>query len=128
MVKRKINWRLLLGEGLFCLIFSVMLSTAGSLVTYLMLASLSEQNQSALFDLTYLEAAPRLAALVYCFFFISAMLGLTRFRVHGQVTTRPRLHWMLAFIIYGVVGLLPGLLFWLLFWAADRPGAWSFLS
>jgi len=122
MVKGKINWRLLLGEGLFCLIFSVMLSTAGSLVAYLMFASLSEQSQRVFFDMTYLEAAPRLAAVVYFFFFVSAMLGLTRFRVYRRIFTRPRLHWLLAFFIYSVIGLTPGLVFWLLFWVADRPG------
>ena len=122
MVKGEINWRLLLGEGLFCLIFSLMLSTAGSLVAYLMFASLSEHSQSTFFDMTYLEAAPRLAAVVYFSFFVIAMLALTRFRVHRRAIIRPRLHWILAFIIYGIVGLMPGLIFWLLFWAADRPG------
>ncbi len=123
MVKGKINWRLLLGEGLLCLIFSLALSTASSLVAYLMFASLSERSQSTFFDMTYLEAAPRLAAVVYFVFFVSAMLALTRFRVHRQANFRPRLHWVLALILYGVLGLMPGLIFWLLFWAADLPGS-----
>lgn len=122
MGKGKINWRVVLGEGLLCLIFSLTLSTAGSLAAYLMFASLSEYGQSVLFDMTYLEVAPRLAAVVYFLFFVSAMLALTRFRVHRRAIIYPRLHWMLAFVIYGVIGLMPGLTFWLLFWAADRPG------
>jgi hypothetical protein len=118
MAEEKMNWRLVVGEGLVSLIFSLAIATGGSIVAYRMFASLAEQDQTMLFGLT----APHLAALVYGIFFCIAMLALTRLRVHQQAFERPGLHWLLALFFYGLLGLAPGLIFWLLFLAADRPG------
>jgi hypothetical protein len=118
----KVYWRFLVGEGFVSLVFSLLISMGGSTLAYGMCASLAERGQDAPFDMTYLQAAPRLAAVVHVVFFCLAMLALTRFRVYERAPARPRLHWALALTIYGLVGLLPGLIFWTLFSLADRPG------
>ncbi len=117
-----INWRLILTEGLVSLIFSLGLASGGSTLTYLLLASLDERNMAHAVTTSYLDAAPQLAAATYVLFFLVAMLGLTRLRVHQRAAAHPLVHWMTALIVYGLVGLFPGLLYWLLFAAADRPG------
>ena len=122
MADDKFNWRLVLSEGLVSLIFSLAIAAGGSLVAYSMFASLAERDQGALFDMSYLEAAPRVATYVYVIFFLLAMLALTRLRVYTRVTTRPRSHWMFTFVVFGLIGLAPGLIFWVLFNAADWPG------
>ena len=122
MAEGKINWRLVVGEGLISLIFSLAIAAGGSVAAYSMFASLAENDPGAVLDMTYLEAAPRLATYVYVIFFFLALLALTRLRIHTRVTTGSRSHWMLAFFLYSLIGLLPGLFFWLLFAAADRPG------
>ena len=118
MAEEKMNWRLVIGEGLVSLIFSLAIAAGGSIVAYRMFASLAEQDQTMFLGLT----APHLAALVYVVFFCLALLALTRLRVHQRAFKRPRLHWLLALFLYGVIGLAPGLIYWLLFSVADQPG------
>jgi hypothetical protein len=122
MADDKFNWRLVFSEGLISLIFSLAIAAGGSVAAYSMFASLAERDQGAVFDMTYLEAAPRLATDVYVIFFLLAMLAMTRLRVHARATTQSRSHWMFAFVLYGLIGLAPGLIFWVLFSAADWPG------
>jgi len=122
MDKRGVDWQLVLAEGLISLIFALGLATSGSTLAYLMLTSLNDEYTGSLFGLSYLDAAPRLAAVIYVLFFVIALLSLTRLRVRRQAASRPRLHWCIAFLLYGLIGLWPGLVYWLLFTAADRPG------
>jgi hypothetical protein len=122
MADDKFNWRLVLGEGLISLIFSLAIAAGGSVAAYSMFASLAEDDPGAVFEMTYLDAAPRVAMYVYVIFFLLAMLAMTRLRVYARVTTQSGLHWTFAFVVYGLIGLAPGLIFWVLFNAADLPG------
>lgn len=117
-----INWRLVLYEGLLSMIFSLGLAAGGSTLGYLWMATIEDQYEGQIFNMSYLEAAPLLATMLYVLFFLVAMLAFTRMRVHKRSEFRPRFHWLLAFLTFSLVGLLPGLIYWLLFAAADRPG------
>lgn len=122
MLRNRLDWRLLVGEGLVSFIFSLAISAGGSFVAYSMFASLGESEQGQVLNLTFVEAAPYLALLIYGLFFLGALLALTRLRIRERASVMPRLHWWLAFIFFGLIGLAPGVFYWLLFSAADRPG------
>jgi hypothetical protein len=103
-------------------LFSLALATAVSIVAYVMFASLAERDPGGVFNMTYLEAAPHFAAIAYAVFFLLALLALTRLRVFNRQSDRPELHWILTFSLFGLIGLIPGVVFWLMLSAADRPG------
>lgn len=119
---RQVNWQLVLGEGLISLLFSLALAIAVSIVAYSMFASLAERKQGDLLNMSYLDAAPRVAAFAYGAFFLLALLAMTRLRIYSRPTAYRKFNWLLAYAIFGVIGLVPGIVFWLMLYAADRPG------
>ena len=119
---KQVNWQLLLGEGFVSLLFSLALAIAVSIVAYSMFTSLAERNQGDLLNMSYLDVAPRVAAVAYAAFFLLALLAMTRLRIFNRAVDHRKLNWLLAYGVFGVIGLLPGIVFWLMLYAADRPG------
>jgi ATP/ADP translocase len=119
---KQVNWQLVLGEGFISLLFSLALAIAVSIVAYSMFASLAERKQGDLLNMSYLDAAPRVAALAYGAFFMLALLAMTRLRIYSRGADHRKFNWLLAYAIFGVIGLVPGVVFWLMLYAADRPG------
>lgn len=119
---RQVNWQLLLGEGFISLLFSLALAIAVSIVAYSMFTSMAERKQGDLLNMSYLDAAPRVAAIAYGAFFLLALLAMTRLRIYNRGANYRKFNWLLAYAVFGVIGLVPGIVFWLMLYAADRPG------
>jgi len=119
---KQVDWQLVLGEGFLSLLFSLALAIAVSIVAYAMFASLAENNQGELLNISYLEAAPRVAAVAYAAFFLLALMAMTRLRIYNRGSDHRKYHWLLAYLVFGLIGLVPGIVFWLMLYAADRPG------
>ena len=116
---KQVNWQLVLGEGLISLLFSLALAIAVSIVAYSMFASLAERNQGDLLNMSYLDFAPRVAAIAYAAFFMLALLAVTRLRIYNRAAIHRKFNWLLAYGVFCVIGLLPGIVFWLMLYAAD---------
>jgi hypothetical protein len=119
---KQVDWQLVLGEGFLSLLFSLALAIAVSIVAYAMFASLAEYDQGDLLNMSYLEAAPRVAAVAYAAFYLLALLAVTRLRIYNRGSDHRKYDWLLAYLVFGLIGLVPGIAFWLMFYAADRPG------
>lgn len=119
---KQVDWQLVLGEGFLSLLFSLALAIAVSIVAYAMFASLAEHDQGDLLNMSYLEAAPRVAAVAYAAFYLLALLAMTRLRIYNRGSDHRKTNWLLAYFVFGLIGLVPGIAFWLMFYAADRPG------